>query len=603
MIDQFAALAASEPNFIARFLENLLYDPWQGEWFKKEIWDDFTKVVRLTLTIAGALFLIYEIRARRLRERIPLRWKKRVAYVMTAIAFLVYFDFFNPNVRYVEYYHRHEFYHYYLGSKFSKEVGYVRLYECSMIAEIELGRGDQIRKRDVRDLRMNLIKPVESTYIVSDPDQCKKYFTPERWEAFKKDVDWFYHSAAGSYWEGMQKDHGYNPPPVWTMTGKFFGSFGPADDAYFKALACIDILFHVGTVLLFGWAFGWRAMAVATVFWGCNAPANFYWTGGAFLRMDWIFFLIASLCFLKKRWFVWAGVALTWSALLRIFPGLLIIGIAILVAFEILRRVQKYRQGTFKPASILDWLHPDHRLFIGGCLAALLVLVPASIMVAGADSYKEFYSHTLKTHSKTPLTNTMGLETMVEHDWDGRMRFTRDDNMDDPFAGWKQGRLDRFKTLKPLFIGIVGLVFLWTAWALRRTKALWVGLAIGPPIVMALTNLTCYYYSYFMVSAALVVLRRPIGPVMLVASGASQLLLDSYYWVDDKYNAQSWLFFVLALLILFAYSRPLSIERLKAWWEGKPEPKGYIKGLEPTYGPGGSGGTGSPSLPPAQTAE
>ena len=54
----------------------------------------------------------------------------------------------------------------------SKELGYVRLYECSMIAEIELGRGDQIRKRDVRDLRMNLIKPVASTYIVSDPKQC-----------------------------------------------------------------------------------------------------------------------------------------------------------------------------------------------------------------------------------------------------------------------------------------------------------------------------------------------------------------------------------------------------------------------------------------------
>ena len=38
----------------------------------------------------------------------------------------------------------------------------------------------------------------------------------------------------------------------------------------------------------FRWAFGWRVMAVATVFWGCNAPANFYWTGGAFLRQDWI---------------------------------------------------------------------------------------------------------------------------------------------------------------------------------------------------------------------------------------------------------------------------------------------------------------------------
>ena len=35
--------------------------------------------------------------------------------------------------------------------------------------------------------------------------------------------------------------------------------------------------------------------AIATVFWGCNAPANFYWTGGAFMRQDWFFFLVASL--------------------------------------------------------------------------------------------------------------------------------------------------------------------------------------------------------------------------------------------------------------------------------------------------------------------
>jgi uncharacterized protein (DUF983 family) len=222
-------------------------------------------------------------------------------------------------------------------------------------------------------------------------------------------------------------------------------------------------------------------------------------------------------------------------------------------------------------------------------------------MVAGPTAYSDFYHHTLKTHSKTPLTNTMGLETMVEHNWAGRMRFTRDDNMDDPFEGWKQGRLDRFATLKPVFLGIVGFVFLWTAWCLRRSKALWIGLAISPPIVMALTNLTCYYYSYFMVAAALVVLRRPIGPAMLVTSGASQILLDNYYWVDDKYNAQSWLFFALALLILFAFSRPFSMARLKAWWEGKPEPKGYIDFLAPTAGPGGSD-TEQPSAPPARAS-
>jgi uncharacterized membrane protein len=61
--------------------------------------------------------------------------------------------------------------------------------------------------------------------------------------------------------------------------------------------------------------------------------------------------------------------------------------------------------------------------------------------------------------------------------------------------------------------------------------------------------------------------------VVLLASGASQILLLSYYWVDDKFTAQAWLFAVLGLVLLWGYSRPFSMERLSAWWRGKPEPK------------------------------
>ena len=119
----------------------------------------------------------------------------------------------------------------------------------------------------------------------------------------------------------MQKDHGYNPPPVWGMTGKFFGSFAPAGDTYFKILSAIDVAFHVGIVLLFYWAFGYRVMAVAIVFWGCNAPANFYWTGGAFLRQDWLFFLVAAVCCAQAQVLLFpAARSVGFGALLRIFP-------------------------------------------------------------------------------------------------------------------------------------------------------------------------------------------------------------------------------------------------------------------------------------------
>jgi hypothetical protein len=195
------------------------------------------------------------------------------------------------------------------------------------------------------------------------------------------------------------------------------------------------------------------------------------------------------------------------------------------------------------------------------------------MIVAGPDSYKEFVSHTLLVHNKTPLTNHMGLETMLVHDWQGRMRFTRDDNLDDPFKGWKEGRNERHAQLKWVHRGIVGILFLWTAWALRRTKLLWIGQALAAPLVMSMTNLTCYYYSMFALTAALALARPPLGSVVLVASGASQILLLSYYWVDDKFTAQAWLFGIFSLVLLAGYSRPFSIARLSAWWQGKPEPR------------------------------
>jgi hypothetical protein len=564
-------------------------NPFWGEYkfLAGDKWDDYMKGLRGILTMFGAFFLLYEMRAARLRERIPQRWKRRLAVVFTVLAFGVYFDFFNPNTRYSEYYHRHEFFHYYLGSKYSNEVGYDRLYECAAAAEMDLGRAAQVKKRDIRDLRVNLIKPMVDPQMQKYIGECKGIFTktsPERWEQWKRDVDWFAKSSAGSYWENMLKDHGYNPPPVWTMTGKFFASFGDAGDVFFKYLSLIDIFFHLGTILLLRWAFGWRVMAVGAVFWGCNAPANFYWTGGAFLRQDWLFFLVASICLAKKQKYMLAGAALTWSALLRVFPVIFFAGWGIIVLLAI---IQRYRQraalGEKERSKVpgglrglLELLHPDHRRLIAGAALAAGVLIPVSIAACGASSYKEFWAHTIAVHKTTPLTNTMGLETMLVHDWDGRMRFLRDDNLEDPFKGWKQNRLDRFKARKPLFFLIVAGVFAWTVWALRRTKALWVGVALSLPLVASLTNLTCYYYSMFMVAAGLVAVRPTLGPILLVASGISSLMLNTpsgYYWVDDRFTAQAWLFYILGLMLLFAYSRPFSVERLKAWWDGKPEPK------------------------------
>jgi hypothetical protein len=77
----------------------------------------------------------------------------------------------------------------------------------------------------------------------------------------------------------------------------------------------------------------------------------------------------------------------------------------------------------------------------------------------------------------------------------------------------------------------------------------------------------------FIPIAMLTRVRPFLAPAFLATSGVSQILLRSYYFIDDKYTAESYLFFVFGLCVLWAYSRPFSVERLKAWWEGKPEPR------------------------------
>lgn len=553
------------------WLDTLLFKRWPGSALQREPFRQFCVALSIGVALLGAGLLMLEQRARRIGQPIPERVARRVGIALTVVSFLLYFDFFNPNTRYNNYYHRHELYHYYLGSKYFGEVGYDHLYTCTAIAEVELGRGAQIRKREIRDLSSkNLIVPTTETYIFDDPGQCKNRFAPERWEAFKKDIAWFEQSSRGDYWEKMQQDHGYNPPPVWTMVGKAVSSIAPAGDTFFKLLALIDIGLQLATVLMLNWAFGWRTMTIATIFWGCNAPASFYWTGGALLRQDWIFLAIASLCLARKRKFALAGAALTWSALLRIFPAALFGGAAIIIIFSWLQTRR---------------LRADYVRFIAGAAVAFAVLVPASVAVTGRGSYRAFAEH-IALHKDTPLTNHMGLETMLVHDWDGRMVFSRDERLDDPFEQWKAGRTERKYSRRPLFLAINLVLLGWLAWALHRTRLLWIGIALTVPLIPSLTNLTCYYYSIFLGAAVLVRLRPALGPAYLALAAASQVLLQRFYWIDDKYTAQSYLFFAFGLCMLYAYSRPFklaaAVAALRPW--GKA-PRARAGGMQRTENP------------------
>jgi hypothetical protein len=82
--------------------------------------------------------------------------------------------------------------------------------------------------------------------------------------------------------------------------------------------------------------------------------------------------------------------------------------------------------------------------------------------------------------------------------------------------------------------------------------------------------------------------------VSLLATGAASVVLlgrnigyagtdvSGFYFVDDNFAVQSYLFFVFSLLMLWAYSRPLTMSAISTWWnrwQGSPSTR-RAKGRE-----------------------
>lgn len=430
------------------------------------------------------------------------RAKQIIGAVLATVAIVFFFLFYH--LSYKDYYHRWEFFHYYMGSKYTKELSYKRIYICAAIADAETGNQTAVKRRKMRDLSAtNLLIP--SKPFLEEPEICKSHFSEARWEDFKKDLQFFRRVSGGGYWKDMQKDHGYNPPPIWTIAGHYLSSLQPASSEYFKLLAGLDVTMTALLFLAIGWAFGWRVTIVALLFWGTQEPAPFYWTGGAFLRQDWFFLAIMAACLARKRYFFLAGFALAYSAGLRIFPAVLWAGPLAIIAWDIYRKRRLQR---------------SYLKFLAGGAAAVLVLVPLSLHVTGGmHSYEEFMHH-IKVHQNTALTNHVGLHTVIKASPEGRMKYARNNALLDPFERWKKQRNDRFEKYKvlwgALFLSFGGLLF----FALRRTKALWIGMGLSLILVVSAAEATCYYWSIWVLAAMLSRLKRQMEwPLLAVFLG------------------------------------------------------------------------------------
>ncbi len=207
---------------------------------------------------------------------------------------------------------------------------------------------------------------------------------------------------------GSMNDHGGNATPVWFLSARALFVSAPASDATLWRGVIADLLLLALAFAAIGWAWGARTAFLAMTVFGAM---DFYQFGsnwfGAALRHDWLSLWAIGLALLQKRKFALAGAAFAWSAWIRAFPALTFVTLSLPVVWvggKLLLQ-QQPRRGAGESS------RPLFQVVLGVAVASV-VLVGASVVVFGADSWVEWL-HKVQTLDHDNHVNNISFRTYL----------------------------------------------------------------------------------------------------------------------------------------------------------------------------------------------
>jgi hypothetical protein len=462
--------------------------------------------------------------------------------------------------------HLHDFFHYYVGSKYYAELGYTRIYQCMAVAEVQSGRSRQVAERWTRDLDTNDLE--RGLPAREEIDECLARFGPERWREFTSDLEWFRTHMSADGWTGLAIVFGHNATPVWNAMGFWLTRAGPASNRQILALAALDPILLAIMWLVVWRTFGWQAGCVAAIWWGLNEATGYYWVGGGFLRQDALFCIVGGVSALRAGRTTLAGAALATAALLRAFPIFLLAGLGI-KAMTVLRA--RGLRGTFL----------DYRRFLGGfALAAVVLLAVSTATWSGRwdgpmDPWKAFATNSRK-HLATPITNHVGLKPALWFSPDTRAARLADFWVDSPWDTWRDAHTATAASRRPIYLGIAVVFVIAFCVAVRRADD-WIAVVASVALLPFATTLANYYYSVLLMFGFLWPIDKPIGVGLAALSALTAVLPALLGQRDDRYVVVS------VAVVLYAFFVVVRLRRLTrqpapvpAVTEGVADPKAVM---------------------------
>ncbi len=401
--------------------------------------------------------------------------------------------------------HVHDIFHYVMGSRYAAELGYTRLYHCAIVAESQGDPGRDLTLRAVRDLRDGSLGTAGP--LVDREEECLERFAPARWASFRADVEGFRGQMSESQWARVFEDHGYNAPPTWSLLGRLLSGSRPVDPARVARWTRIDPLLYLACLALLAWAFGIETAALAAVVLVVGFPWGTLWIGGAFGRSLWFAAMTTAVCLVRRGAPLAGGVAWALAVLLRLFPLLAGVGLAIHGLVETVRARRVHR--------------PTARFLAGAVLCGALLIPFSTVAVGGADGLRAFVENTRRHESGASL-NRLGWSVLVAWHPDRTAERLYDWGLRDPSTPYVDGQARTLRERRVVHVAGIVLGTLLVVLVAARRGPPWSQLLLSSGLAMMLLDLASYYYAIVVLFAPLAAPRaRAWAPLLAVVAATT----------------------------------------------------------------------------------
>jgi len=323
-------------------------------------------------------------------------------------------------------------FHYYLGSKYYKELGHQDIYAAVLAADDDYqervraaGGGKEERRlkrswqriKRARDLRTYIVMSREE--LVAGFDRSR--FTESRLRELGRDSRFLkrYMGFGNPGWAQCFTDLGFNPAPPWTVIGAPLANLVPTKWPWFWVVSNSDLPFYLLAFGLIWWAFGLRVAAVMTLWLNCAQLNEARFTGG-FLQYDWLVSCLATLAFYRKGYYRSAGVALSWAAMTRVFPGFLVLPIGLKIAGAMIGvdpAAPDAPRGWLQGSAFRRIRRPHWNFGLAFSLACVLLVGASCVTGRGVQNWGDWVEK-IANHSTThPITSSqrVGVGRLAVH--------------------------------------------------------------------------------------------------------------------------------------------------------------------------------------------